>query len=155
MLRWVSEVVYELALPHSLSAMHLVFLISMMKKYIPDGSHKLWQEEHLTYLTRRRLCKFLTDMWKLSIGKKCFLWRCFGLNRELRRPRGSTRMTCGSTSIDSSLERMAIRGNSTPPCTLLLWAIIQICVSICLCVWHSVYPLRQIPRQNFLRWWRL
>ena len=37
----VGEVVYKLALPPSLSAVHPVFDDSMLRKYIPDESHVL------------------------------------------------------------------------------------------------------------------
>ena len=35
----VGEVAYKLALPPSLSAVHSVFHVSMLRKYIPDESH--------------------------------------------------------------------------------------------------------------------
>lgn len=38
-LRRIGEVAYELALPPSLSAVHPVFHVSMLRKYIPDDSH--------------------------------------------------------------------------------------------------------------------
>lgn len=41
----VGEVAYKLALPPNLSVVHLVFLVSMLKKYITNGSHKLQHEE--------------------------------------------------------------------------------------------------------------
>ena len=44
-LRHVSEVAYELALPSSLSAVHPVFHVSMLRMYIPDGSHRLQYED--------------------------------------------------------------------------------------------------------------
>ena len=44
-LRQVSEVAYELALPPSLSAMHPVFYVSMLQRYVPDTSHWLQYEE--------------------------------------------------------------------------------------------------------------
>ena len=37
----VGEVAYKLALPPSLSAVHPVFHVSMLRKYIPDESHVL------------------------------------------------------------------------------------------------------------------
>ena len=37
----VEEVAYKLALPPSLSAVHPVFHVSMLRKYIPDESHVL------------------------------------------------------------------------------------------------------------------
>ena len=41
----VGEVAYHLALPPRLSGVHLVFHVSMLKKYIPDPSHVLdWGE---------------------------------------------------------------------------------------------------------------
>lgn len=44
MLQRVGEVAYKIALPPSLSAAHLVFYVSMMKRYVLDGSHKLLHE---------------------------------------------------------------------------------------------------------------
>lgn len=41
----VSEVAYELEIPPSLSVMHSVFHVSLLKKYMPDGSHKLEHKE--------------------------------------------------------------------------------------------------------------
>ena len=35
----VGEVAYKLALPPSLSAVHPIFHVSMLRKYIPDESH--------------------------------------------------------------------------------------------------------------------
>ena len=37
----VGEVAYKLDLPPSLSAIHIVFHVSMLRKYIPDKSHVL------------------------------------------------------------------------------------------------------------------
>ena len=37
----VGEVAYKLSLPPSLSAVHPVFHVSMLRKYIPDESHVL------------------------------------------------------------------------------------------------------------------
>lgn len=44
-LRWVSGVVYELVLPLNLSEVHLAFQISMLKKYVLDGSHQVLYKE--------------------------------------------------------------------------------------------------------------
>ena len=44
-LRRVGEVAYELALPPSLSAVHPIFHISMLRRYVPDGSHRLQNED--------------------------------------------------------------------------------------------------------------
>lgn len=41
----VGEVTYEHALPPSLSVIHPVFNVSMLKKYVSDGLHKLLYEE--------------------------------------------------------------------------------------------------------------
>ncbi|WMV29573.1 hypothetical protein MTR67_022958 [Solanum verrucosum] len=38
--RAVGEVAYELALPPALSAIHLVFHVSMLRRYVPDDSHE-------------------------------------------------------------------------------------------------------------------
>ncbi|WMV58178.1 hypothetical protein MTR67_051563 [Solanum verrucosum] len=38
-LRTVGEVAYELALPPAFSAIHLVFHVSMLRRYVPDESH--------------------------------------------------------------------------------------------------------------------
>lgn len=40
----VNEVAYKLAHPPSLSVINLVFHVSMLKKYMPDGPHKLQHE---------------------------------------------------------------------------------------------------------------
>lgn len=40
-LRGVGKVAYKLALSASLSAIHLVFHVPMLKKYVSDGSQKL------------------------------------------------------------------------------------------------------------------
>ena len=44
------EVAYELALPPELSQVHLVFHVSMLKKYVPDPSHVIEYQplEHST-----------------------------------------------------------------------------------------------------------
>ncbi|XP_059292458.1 uncharacterized protein LOC132045905 [Lycium ferocissimum] len=39
MIQRVGDVAYELALPSGLSSVHLVFHVSMLKKYVSDGSH--------------------------------------------------------------------------------------------------------------------
>ena len=44
-LRRVSEVAYELALPPSLLAVHPVFYVSILRRYVPDGSHRLQHED--------------------------------------------------------------------------------------------------------------
>ena len=38
-LRTVGEVAYELALPPAFSAIHPVFHVSMLRRYVPDESH--------------------------------------------------------------------------------------------------------------------
>ncbi|WMV18794.1 hypothetical protein MTR67_012179, partial [Solanum verrucosum] len=40
-LRTVGEVAYELALPPAFSAIHPVFHVSMLRRYVPDESHVL------------------------------------------------------------------------------------------------------------------
>lgn len=45
MLRQVGEVAYKLMLPISLSIVHPLFHVSMLKKYVSDGLHKLQHEE--------------------------------------------------------------------------------------------------------------
>ena len=61
----VGEVAYKLALPPNLSAVHPVFHVSMLRKYIPDESHVLsldsmdlgpdltFEEEPITILDRK------------------------------------------------------------------------------------------------------
>ena len=44
-LQRVSEVAYEIALPPSLAAVHPVFHVSMLRRYIPGGSQCLQHEE--------------------------------------------------------------------------------------------------------------
>ena len=44
-MRRVGEVAYELALPPSLSVVHPVFHVSMLRRYVPDTSHRLPYEE--------------------------------------------------------------------------------------------------------------
>ena len=39
--QWVGNCTYRLALPPSLSGVHDVFHVSMLKKYVPDASHVL------------------------------------------------------------------------------------------------------------------
>lgn len=41
----MGEVAYELALPSRLPVPHPVFHVSILKKYMPDGSHRLQYEE--------------------------------------------------------------------------------------------------------------
>ena len=40
-LKRVGEVAYQLALPPTLTSTHDVFHVSMLKKYVPDASHKI------------------------------------------------------------------------------------------------------------------
>ena len=40
-LKRVGEVAYQLALPPTLTSAHDVFHVSMLKKYMPDASHKI------------------------------------------------------------------------------------------------------------------
>lgn len=54
-LRTVGEVAYELALPPAFSAIHPVFHVSMLRRYIPDESHVLQYDaieldDHLTFV---------------------------------------------------------------------------------------------------------
>lgn len=54
-LRTVGEVTYELALPPAFSAIHPVFHVSMLRRYIPDESHVLQYDaieldDHLTFV---------------------------------------------------------------------------------------------------------
>lgn len=44
MLELVGEVAYKLVLPPSISAVHPVFHVSMLKRYVLDGMHKLSYE---------------------------------------------------------------------------------------------------------------
>lgn len=41
----VGEVAYELALPPNLSIIHPVLHVSMLKKYVPDGMHRIQHEK--------------------------------------------------------------------------------------------------------------
>lgn len=41
----VGEVAYRLALPPNLSAIHPVFYVSMMRRYVPDQSQQIYYEE--------------------------------------------------------------------------------------------------------------
>ena len=45
MLQSIGEVAYELALLPSLAAVHPVFHVSMLRRYVPDGSHLIQHEE--------------------------------------------------------------------------------------------------------------
>ena len=45
MLKRIGKVAYRLALPDSLSGVHPVFHVSMLRKYIPDASHVLKVDE--------------------------------------------------------------------------------------------------------------
>ena len=54
-LQTVGEVAYELALPPAFSAIHPVFHVSMLRRYIPDESHVLQYDaieldDHLTFV---------------------------------------------------------------------------------------------------------
>ena len=40
-LKRVGEVAYQLALPPTLTSTHDVFHVSMLKKYVPDASHRI------------------------------------------------------------------------------------------------------------------
>ena len=42
--KWIGKFVYELDLPKNLKAIHLVFYVSLFKKYIPNESHNLKDE---------------------------------------------------------------------------------------------------------------
>ena len=45
MLKRVGEVAYRLALPPSLAGVHMVFHVSMLRKYTPDSTHVVdWDE---------------------------------------------------------------------------------------------------------------
>ena len=45
MLKRVGEVAYRLALPPSLTGVHMVFHVSMLRKYTPDLTHVVdWDE---------------------------------------------------------------------------------------------------------------
>lgn len=82
MLRGVSEIAYKLALPPSLLAVHLVFHVSMLKKYMPDGLNRLQYEElyvfpDLSYeeeatLILDRLVKTLCK--EMLLVKVLYLW---------------------------------------------------------------------------------
>lgn len=97
-----------------------------------------------TYPTRRRLSKFSTDLWRLSVGRKCFLWRCFGLSMKLRSLRGRVRARYGGTFLDSSLWRTSNWGIIMLPC--FLWLSIIVCC-MCLLLYYS--------GQKFFKWGRL
>ena len=67
----VGEVAYRLVLPPELSRIHLVFHVSMLRKYIPDPSHVLQPQtveisEDLTYeeypvaIVDRQVCQLRT-----------------------------------------------------------------------------------------------
>ena len=63
-LRCVDEVAYQLALPPSLAAMHSVFHVSMLPRYVPDTSHRLQYDEldvRPNLSLRRRLLGFSTS----------------------------------------------------------------------------------------------
>lgn len=44
-LRRVNEVAYDFTLPPSISVIHPVFQVSMLMKYVPNGSYKLQHRE--------------------------------------------------------------------------------------------------------------
>lgn len=124
-LKRVVEATYELALPPNFPATHLVFHVSMLKKYVSYGSHRLQHESLMsnpTYLTVMRLCRFLT-IYKESVGRRYLSLMYYGHGKELRRPRGNVRTGC-STFPGSSQRATTIQGISTLPCFLWLCAIV-------------------------------
>lgn len=146
MLRAVDEIAYELALPPSLSAVHLVFHVSLLKKYMMDHTCRSTSNltPYPTYPTRR-LHKFSTDLWRLSIWTKCLLLRCFGRGWELRSPRESMRMRCSSPFPDSSPWRTEIQGIRKLPCFVFVWLCVCCVACGCMCT-----TLGKFWNKNFL-----
>ena len=54
-LKRVGEVAYQLALPPTLTSTHDVFHVSMLKKYVPDASHKIDYSDLISGRTCRML----------------------------------------------------------------------------------------------------
>ena len=78
----IGEVAYRLALPPSLSGVHNVFHVSMLRKYVPDPSHILQHEplqigEDLSYEEQpvQILDRKVKDLRNKSISLVKVLWR--------------------------------------------------------------------------------
>ena len=78
----VGSVAYKLALPPSLSSVHDVFHVSMLRKYIPDPTHvidykPLEIEENLSYQEKpiKILAREVKALRNRSIGFVKVLWR--------------------------------------------------------------------------------
>ena len=77
-LECVGNISYRLALPPSLSRIHNVFHISMLKKYVPNSSHVLdYKPLHLTYKERpiQILDKRIKELRNKRIPAVKILWR--------------------------------------------------------------------------------
>ena len=82
----IGEVAYRLALPPSLSGVHNVFYVLMLRKYVPDPSHILQHEplqidEDLSYKERpvQILDRKVKDLRNKSISLVKVLWRNYAV----------------------------------------------------------------------------
>ena len=107
----VGTIAYRLALPLSMSGVHEVFHVSMLRKYIPDLAHVVdWgQIEVDTDETFEEGPVCIVDSRDQVLRRKTvrLVWY-YGGTMEWRSPRGSERTRCGSP-IPSCLG-MKVRG---------------------------------------------
>lgn len=95
MLEWVGEVADKLTLPPNLSAVHQVFHVSLLKRYVPYQLHRISYEElelHSNLLYEEEAVKIL-DHYSKTLCRKEVPWsRCSGSGVTLRRRIGSMRL---------------------------------------------------------------
>ena len=94
-LRTVGEVAYELALPPAFSAIHPVFHVSMLRRYIPDESHVLQYDaieldDHLTFV-EEPVAILARDVRKLRLEPFLLLRSVGGIVQSRRIPRRPSR----------------------------------------------------------------
>ena len=87
-LEWISPVAYRLALPPSLSAVHDVFHVSMLRKYVPDPSHvvdyePLELDENLSYI--EQLVEVLAREVKMSRNREIPLVKVLWWNHRVEK----------------------------------------------------------------------
>ena len=107
----VSTVAHRLALPPSMSGVHEVFHLSMLRRYTPDPAHVVdWGEIEVdTDETFDEGPVCIMDSWDQVLRRKTVrLVRCYGSTVEWRSQRGSAR-TLGKPPILSCLG-MKVRG---------------------------------------------
>ena len=95
----VGTLAYRLALPPSMSSVHEVFHVSMLRKYTPDPAHVVdWGEIDVdTDGTFKEGLVRIADSWDQVLRCKIVrLVKCCGNTVDWRRQRGSARTQCGS-----------------------------------------------------------